>query len=144
MTWSPSVVRAEVVVAATPEPFTGTFDARVVAPSVNVTVPELTVLELVTVAVKVTELFGAVANDGLLLDVTMVVVANAAPAVVMSILQPPEKLPESPPVSSTTYKLQVPFGPVPLKTEANVAVPCVAGSLYGPAGAGAAKVSPVP
>ena len=40
----------------------------------KLTVPPLTVLELITVAVKVTELLGAVANEGLRLEVMVVVV----------------------------------------------------------------------
>ena len=45
-------------------------------------------------------------------------------------------LPESPPRSSTTYKLQVPFAFVPLKTES--ALPPLG------VGAGAGKTSPAP
>ena len=45
-------------------------------------------------------------------------------------------LPESPPRSSTTYRLQVPFGFVPLKTESSLPPLGV--------GAGAGKRSPAP
>ena len=45
-------------------------------------------------------------------------------------LHPPEMVPESGELSSTTNKLQVPFGFVPLKTES------AAGALELPAGAG--------
>jgi hypothetical protein len=44
------------------------------------------------------------------------------PAVVISRAHPPEMIPTSPPRSSTTYKLQVPFGSAPLKA-ARVSVP---------------------
>ncbi len=50
--------------------------------------------------------------------------------------QPPLMLPLSPAASSTTYRLQVPLGSVPLKTASWVAAEG--------AGAGAGKVSPVP
>src|SRR5262249_3096087 len=63
------------------------------------------------------------------------------------ILQPPEKLPRSPAASSTTYRLHVPFGlppAAPVKAEVSVSVPTGAGFRYGPAGAGAANVSPAP
>jgi hypothetical protein len=50
--------------------------------------------------------------------------------VVISIPHPPEIVPESGVLSSTTNKLQVPFGSVPLKTES------AAGALELPAGAG--------
>jgi hypothetical protein len=49
---------------------------------------------------------------------------------------PPLKVPKSPPKSSTIYSEYVPFGAAPLKT-ASV-------EPYGPAGAGAGNVSPVP
>jgi hypothetical protein len=52
-------------------------------------------------------------------------------------------LPASPAASSTTKSLHVPFGSVPLKTEAKVATPAVAAFWNGPAGAGAGKTSPV-
>ena len=50
---------------------------RLFTPAVNVTVPSLTVLVELTVAVNVTELPGAVVKDGLLFDVTVVVVEAA-------------------------------------------------------------------
>ena len=53
--------------------------------------------------------------------------------------QPPPIVPVSPLASSATYKLQVPLGFVPLKTEPKVAVPAEAGSWYGPTGAGEGK-----
>jgi len=51
--------------------------------SVNVTVPSLTVLVLVTVALNVTELPGGVVNEGLLFDSKVVVVAAAEAEVVV-------------------------------------------------------------
>src|SRR5919197_1626 len=54
--------------------------------------------------------------------------SGASPAV-MSRLQPPEIEPTSWFESSITYRLQVPFGSVPLKTDRD--------DPYGPAGAGA-------
>jgi hypothetical protein len=66
------------------------------------------------------------------------------PLVLMLKLHPPVMVPTSPPRSSTTYRLQVPFGFSPLKA-ANVSVPHGApsppGLKYGPAGAGAANGS---
>ena len=50
--------------------------------------------------------------------------------------QPPEMLPESPPASSITYRLQVPFGFAPLKVDR--------ATLPEGTGAGAENVSPVP
>src|SRR6266487_3882058 len=49
-------------------------------------------------------------------------------------LQPPLMFPTSPTASSSTYKLHVPFGLVPLKPDSTTG--------YGPAGAGAGNVSP--
>src|SRR3977135_1325818 len=67
-----------------------------------------------------------------------------APLVEMLKLHPPVMVPTSPPRSSTTYRLQVPFGFSPLKA-ARVSVPHGApsppGLKYGPAGAGAANGS---
>src|ERR1035438_5384239 len=75
----PSVVN-EVVQAAWPL-LTGTvlppLHVKLLAGSLNVTVPSFTVLLEVTVAVKVTELPGAVVNDGLLFEDTEVVVGVA-------------------------------------------------------------------
>ena len=51
--WLPTD-KLDVVKIATPELLTGTT-ARTILPSLNVTVPALTVLELLTVAVSVTE-----------------------------------------------------------------------------------------
>ena len=50
---------------------------KLLAASLNVTVPSFTVLVEVTVAVNVTELPGAVVKDGLLFDDTTVVVEAA-------------------------------------------------------------------
>src|SRR5678809_1151314 len=58
------------------------------------------------------------------------------PTVVMVIFHPPAKLPASPAPSSLTYKAQVPFGACPLKAAKF--------AEYGPDGAGAGQVSPVP
>ena len=59
-------------------------------------------------------------------------------------LQPPAIAPRSPLASSTTNRLQVPFGfppAAPVNAEVNVSDPPVCGVRYGPAGAGAAKAS---
>src|SRR5579862_5586322 len=65
---------AEVLKAAWPEPFTATFEARTLLPSVKVTVPTGTPLLEVTLAVKVTDCPN---EDGLGVEVTVVVVAKA-------------------------------------------------------------------
>ena len=62
-------------------------------------------------------------------------------ALEIEMLHPPLKAPVPPPKSSTTYKLQTPFGAVPPKTEASVAVP-IGGGLMNDDGAGAGKLSP--
>ena len=49
-------------------------------------------------------------------------------AVVMARSQPPAMFPPSPVAKSNIYRLQVPFGFVPLKTDPNVAGPAGAGS----------------
>src|ERR1700733_9244638 len=76
---APSVVN-EVVQLACPL-LTGTvlppLHVKSFAVSENVTVPSLTVVLEVTVAVKVTELPGGVVNDGLLFEDTEVVVGLA-------------------------------------------------------------------
>ena len=54
-------------------------------------------------------------------------VSHTGSSVVIARLQPPLMLPVSAPASSTTYKLHVPLGFWPLKTEANVALPAGAG-----------------
>lgn len=64
------------------------------------------------------------------------VVAQVDADAVIVTCQPPEILPTSPAVSSTTKSRQLPLGAVPLKTESV--------DPYGPAGAGAANVSPPP
>ena len=53
---------------------------------------------------------------------------HAGVAVVMVRSHPPAMLPPSPVVKSNTYRLQVPFGFVLLKTDAKVALPAGAGS----------------
>ena len=63
-----------VVRLATPLLFTATLLPITLAPSLNVTVPLVTALVLVTVAVNVVVLPGNVVNEGLLLDVSVVVV----------------------------------------------------------------------
>jgi hypothetical protein len=100
-----------------------------------------TVLALVTDAVNTTD---APKVDGLAEDATVVVVAADPAAVVISIVQPPEIEPESPTVSSTTYRFHVPFGVAPAKNALSVSVPAVAGVPYGAAGAGAGKRSDPP
>lgn len=69
-------------------------------------------------------------------------VVHTAVEVVMLKAQPPAIVPLSPAAKSNTYRLQVPFGFPPLKTDANVADPAGAGSWLGPPGAGAGKTSP--
>src|SRR5690348_7099315 len=81
--------------------------------AVKVTVPPLTVVLLLTVAVKGTELLGAVANDGLLFE-DMEVVVGTALGVVMFRLQPPATAPVPSPANVVRiYKLHVPLGLVP-------------------------------
>src|SRR5208283_2669499 len=84
MFWLPSVVN-EVVQVACPL-LAGTvlppLHVKLLATSLNVTVPSLTVLVEVTVAVKVTELPGAVVKDGLLFEDTEVVVGAATMTIV--------------------------------------------------------------
>src|SRR5687768_11035894 len=62
-------------------------------------------------------------------------VTTGAADVVIDSCQPPLKLPVSPPTSSTTYRLHVPFGFEPLKVVRELA--------YGPPGAGAANASSI-
>ena len=112
-------------------------------PSLKVTVPTVTgTAELVTVAANVTELFGALVNEGLSEEFTVVTVP-AAEAVVMVMLHPPERDPVSPSLSSTMYRFHVPFGLMPLNLVANVALPNGAAKSAGEetAGAGDGKLS---
>src|SRR5258706_11133021 len=62
--------------------------------------------------------------------------------VVNEIVQPPDRLPVSPPKSSTAYKLHVPFGVSPPNVPRIEATPAD-GAFWKVAGAGAGKVSPV-
>src|SRR5215213_7902158 len=95
---------------ACPLPLTATLAARVVSPSVKVTVPVVTGLPpAATVAVKVT--FCPV-REGLSEEVTEVLVAVTDAAVMFSV-QPPME-PASGQASSITYRLQVPLGTMPL------------------------------
>ena len=120
ITWLPSA-SADVEKATCPEALTGTFAARVVGPSVNVTVPVVTGSPpLVTVAVKVTEV---PVVDGFGDELTTVVVGSATSDVVIVTLHPPVIDPESPVASSTTYRLHVPLGLVPLNVPRVVADP---------------------
>ena len=86
-----------------------------VAPSLNVTVPALTVALLVTVAVNVTAWPKV---DGLSDEVNAVVVGAA---VLMLRHQPPPIDPLSPLASSSTNSCQTPFGFWPLNVESVVA-----------------------
>jgi len=125
MTCAPSV-RKLVVKAACPEPFTAFERDKIFAPSLNVTVPTVTGLLLdVTVAVNVTLLLGADVKDGFKEDEIVVAVGELAAAVVMFRLQPPVMEAEGLPTlaSETMNKLHVPFGLVPLKVEARLALP---------------------
>lgn len=94
-------------------------------PSLNVTVPPLTVELPVTVAVSVTALFVPEVNDGLKLALSEVEVEVAAALSVKVKLQPlidiSSSLAYSPP-RSTRYKLQVPFGLRPPLANAPVSV----------------------
>jgi hypothetical protein len=103
-----------------------------------VTVPEFTVLVLVTFAVN---RIACDVVDGLGDDVKVVVVA-ASPLVVNVSFQP-AMLDVMPPLpeSSVTYRLHVPFGAAPPNTEAKVEIPFGGAELYGPAGAGAGNTS---
>lgn len=71
MVWLPTA-SDDVLKAAWPEPFTDTFEASTLPPSVKVTVPTGTPLPEVTVAVKVTDCPN---TDGLGDELTVVVVA---------------------------------------------------------------------
>src|SRR6188474_1292753 len=87
--------RLEILKEAWPDPFKATFAARVVAPSLKVTVPAVTgvpSLCLVTVAVNVTVLFGVVVKEGLGVEFNVVTVATAEGAVVISRVHPPVML----------------------------------------------------
>ncbi len=102
----------------------------------ELTVPVVTGLPLlVTVAVKVT--FVPV-GDGFSEETTAVVVATAASSVVIVRLHPPPIEPVSPEASSTTNRLQVPLGLVPVKAPASgvgpsrVPVPATATSRRAP------------
>ena len=91
--------------------------------SLKVTVPVVTGLpELVTVAVNVTLLSGAVVKEGFRLDKIVVTVGAATPPVIVR-LHPPEMTPTSPPASSTINSFHIPLGETPLNLLANVAVP---------------------
>jgi hypothetical protein len=81
----------------------------IVAPRRKVTVPALTVVILVTVAVKRND---CAVVDGLGLLVRTVVVGES-PVVVNVKLQPPILDVFAVPVSSVGYKLHVPFGAAP-------------------------------
>ena len=87
----------------------------------KVTVPVVTgAPPLVTVAVKVTEV---PVVDGFGEELTTVVVDAATSEVVIVTLHPPAIDPVSPVASSTTYRLHVPFGLVPVKVPRVVADP---------------------
>ena len=107
---------------------------------VHVTVPQLPVVvgaAYVTVAEHCPAAAGTETFDGhVMVHTAAQVVEHVAADAVMVTCQPPEILPASPPVSSTTKSRQLPFGAVPLKTESV--------EPYGAAGAGAANVSPAP
>lgn len=92
----------------------------------NATVPELTVLLDVTVAVKLTELLGLLVKDGFRLEETVVVVPteelyiNVSDHPVIEI---------GPPSASTMYKVQVPSAFPPPNLPFSVALPSVCGQL---------------
>src|SRR6185295_5083806 len=96
---------------ACPLALSATFEANVVPVelSTNVTDPLAAVasLVLITVAVKVT---ACVVRDGLSDETTVVVVGDPAATVVMFSVHPLSMAPVSPPMSSTTYRFQTPFG----------------------------------
>ena len=124
-------VFAGAVQVATPLSLTAMLLHRVepVVLSTNVTVPVLTVLELVVVEVKVTAWF---VFDGFSEELIVVVVGAAATAVVMSSDQPPAMVAPVPleAVSSWIHRVHVPLTLAPLnppKTEVKVAEPAVAG-----------------
>src|ERR671932_1546320 len=95
MVWLPSA-RLLVVKLAWPLAFRATLLANAVVPSLKVTVPAVTALPpLVTLAVKVTALFGSVVNDGFGVELTLVLVA-ASLVVVKLRHQPPAMLPPVP------------------------------------------------
>ncbi len=99
------------------------------APSLNVTVPALTVAPLETVAVNVTDWPKV---DGLTDEVSAVVVGAA---VLTFRHQPPPTEPLSPLASSSTNSCQTPFGFWPLNVDSAVAVE-VAGAGAGNAASG--------
>lgn len=94
--------------------------------SVNATVPSLTVvaplLESLTAAVRVVVLLGAVVNEGLTLELTVVVVLSCAGVVTFKHQLPMVAVPLEPP-RSTAYRYQLPFGLEPKNWVASVDEP---------------------
>jgi hypothetical protein len=99
---------------ALPLAFNATLAASMVAPSLNVTEPVVIGVPLLAVLTEAVNVTWLPANDGLRLELRVVLVGAGGEVKVRH--HPPERFIVAPASSFTQYKRQVPFGLVPPKT----------------------------